>query len=100
MFTVSETMPSLRGKSASISSHVTSHHCIKFRSSGSRRTDVAREESCLTFATLCHRSWGSQRPSVHMSLHITAQNFAPLGHAERRSPVKRHVYRERDYAFA
>ena len=35
-----------------------------------------------------------------MSLHITAQNFAPLGHAEWKSLVKRYSYRERDYAFA
>ena len=35
-----------------------------------------------------------------MSLHITAYYLAPLDHAERTSLVKRHVYRERDYAFA
>ena len=35
-----------------------------------------------------------------MSLHITAHNFAPLGHAEWKSLVKRYSYRERDYAFA
>src|SRR6266436_8181962 len=49
-------------------------------------------------------SWGSQRPSVdvslHTSLHIPAKCVAAPGHAERRSLVKRHVYRERDYAFA
>src|SRR6266704_2390630 len=43
-------------------------------------------------------AWGSQRPSVDVSLHITAQNFAPLGHAEWKSLVKRYSYR--DYAFA
>src|SRR6185436_13900173 len=35
-----------------------------------------------------------------MSHHITAYSLAPLGHAERTSLVKRHGYRERDYAFA
>src|SRR6266571_3698767 len=44
-------------------------------------------------------AWGSQRPSVDVSLHITAQNFAPPGHAERRPPVKRYSYSERDYTF-
>src|SRR3989449_2834785 len=44
-------------------------------------------------------AWGSQRPSVDVSLHITAQNFAPPGHAGWRSLVKRYSYSERDYAF-
>src|SRR2546430_592200 len=56
------------------------------------------ERAHPTFTSIPDGSWGSQRPSVDVSLHITAQNFAPLGHAEWKSLVKRYSYR--DYAFA
>src|SRR3989442_15690655 len=44
-------------------------------------------------------SWRSHSPSVGISLSITFHGFAPVGHAERRAPVKRSSYGERDYAF-
>src|SRR5712692_6462952 len=43
---------------------------------------------------------GSHRPLDDVSLPIASHRFAPLGHAEGRSPVKRSTrYGERDYAF-
>src|SRR5256886_17290226 len=56
------------------------------------------ERAHPTFTSIPDGSWGSQRPSVDVSLHITAQNFTPLGHAEWKSLVKRYPYRA--YTFA
>src|SRR6266516_2286599 len=63
-----------------------------------RRSPTERAHPTLT--SIADGSWGSQCPSVDVLLHITAQHFAPLGHAEWKSLVKRYSYRERDYAFA
>src|SRR6266700_7180956 len=63
-----------------------------------RRSPTERAHPTLT--SIADGSWGSQRPAVDVLLHITAQHFAPLGHAEWKSLVKSYSYRERDYAFA
>src|SRR5437660_3776431 len=42
---------------------------------------------------------GSHCPSVDVSLHLASQCVALLGHAKRRSHMKRYSYSERDYAF-
>src|SRR5712691_771538 len=43
--------------------------------------------------------YGSHRPLDDVSLHIASHCFNLESHAERRPPVKRSTYDERDYAF-
>src|SRR6266446_2463281 len=44
-------------------------------------------------------AWGNHRPSAPMPPAITLHGSARVGRAERRPPVKRSSYGERDYAF-
>src|SRR5271157_5706229 len=43
--------------------------------------------------------WESHSPTDGVPLPSTSHGFAQSGHAERRPPVKRFSYAERDYAF-
>jgi hypothetical protein len=43
--------------------------------------------------------WGSHRLSADVTLPNASHGFALVGHTERRAPMNRSTYGERDYAF-